>query len=60
LGFILGYVTGVNFSVAGKGDFYAGMDVVDIAGWVASWCRDNPTQALVAAVVALTKSRGVD
>ena len=57
LGWITGYLTHVNVSVPGKANHFAAMSVPDIAGWVASWCRDNPSKSLSHAVSTFVKTK---
>jgi hypothetical protein len=57
VGWIQGYVTAVNQHVRGKSNYFSSMDSLDIANWVASWCRSNPTRDIVDAVSTFSKSR---
>jgi hypothetical protein len=56
VGWLQGYLTRVNEQAKSTGDIY-GIDLIEIAAWLASWCRDNPTSNLINAMQALTKSR---
>jgi len=56
LGWMMGYISGVNENVRGKKDFFR-MQFSEVAAWVASWCRDNPDKKIFNAMDALYKSR---
>ena len=56
IGWIHGYATRVNKTIKGRANIYD-MDSVDIAAWLASWCRDNPSKELTRTMHALTESR---
>ena len=57
-GHINGIITGANaFWRNGKKDNIAGMTIHDVYRWVASWCRDNPSQEVHRGVIALINSR---
>ena len=56
LGWMMGYITGVNEWNTGKTDFF-NMKFSEVAAWVALWCRDNQSGDLWEAQSALYKSR---
>ena len=56
LGWMMGYVSGINENVNGKKDFFD-MSFSEIASWVASWCRDNPRKTIHKGMDALYWSR---
>ena len=53
LNWLQGYASRVNQTEPGGQNVYQ-MGTVDIAGWVASWCRDNPSKSLLEAMDQLT------
>ncbi len=55
LGWMMGYMTGVNENVKGKKNFF-NMKFSQVASWVASWCRDNPTNDIYDGMNALYNS----
>jgi hypothetical protein len=55
IGWIAGYMTRVNYSIPGKENYFH--DLIDEVAWVASWCRDNSSSDLTAAMKALTRVR---
>ena len=46
VGWIYGYLTAINKTRLGKEDFFSDLGLLDTLGWIASWCRDNPTKSL--------------
>ena len=56
MGWLQGFATRVNRTIPGGANIYD-MDSVELAAWVASWCRDNPLKQVVDAMDALTESR---
>ncbi len=52
-GFINGYITGVNGWLKGKENWFEGLSVGDVAAWLSSWCRDNPSKPLAFGMEAL-------
>ena len=55
IGWIAGYMTGVNYVVRGKADYYKA--TADEVAWVASWCRDNQSKDLSDAMAIRTFKR---
>ena len=55
LGWIQGYTFRANETELGATNIY-GMNTIEMAGWLASWCRDNPSKMILDAVSAITES----
>lgn len=53
---IAGYMTSVNRHVAGKTHYFR--DFREEVIWIASWCRDNPSESLSEAMSYLSFVRG--
>jgi len=54
VGYIDGFITAYNYAaVNGKANIADGMSNNDVARWIASWCRDNPSRKLHHGILAL-------
>ena len=54
IGWILGFISGTNREKEGRENFFL-YGWVENIGWIASWCRDNPSKDLLDAVEALMR-----
>ena len=58
VGWINGYISSYNeWTANGQKDIVVGLSLNDVRRWVASWCRDNPSESLAKATEALLLSR---
>ena len=46
IGWVSGFATAVNSAIGSPPNYFKTMTEIDMANWVASWCRDNPKHNL--------------
>ncbi|GBE06990.1 hypothetical protein BMS3Abin11_00088 [bacterium BMS3Abin11] len=54
IGWFQGYLTRVNLSISGKNDYFSDVSILDVLGWVGSWCRENPNKNVAKAMYIYT------